>query len=1327
MITPLTGELLAAWSRGLQKWRKILDDYEKPRQKTSERRGKYRRWKDEIDRLSHTLEHLWEVHRLSKGGKPPHGMTYVSEDLAAAEGRSTHGPDPRFTEPLWDWMERLVIWIGGSEAGLRFHKSLLPHVESRAAREKRSLIARALPQLRSLRDSLIGLPRAQMAKTVRKALSGIAEEILTEFAVQIPKSPRDIQKHVEYLIADCEKASAGNPPPARLVGSAAALCAVDGAQIPLPTWLLMPGDQEDVAKRVRFINKLQDEHSEPGYDLLLSALGETKDALKRDLRVIRKFLAAGVEKDDAIWADRRLSWGAEALADKSLSPHSFRALAAVLEKSGLNFNKVDVSLADVAEKTASRGSTNIVEAFTLWLSTLNPASLDKKIVTWAWNCICRILVLEGISPALRDTLRQWAEPPKTGVRLPPEIAVTVAPEIREWLSKLHYYQKMSGHKPALPASLSRMFDAGGRESGELEHLRELRTNGRLDERMASRLALLESREGKSRSASQQRILKQAQEVCAHAALEAIRHLSHREGLLLWKRQIGIDPPSHLTDDQVFRIAAWGARLDKTAARRLQELLEVWKECGSNYRERLPLNSDWLRAAATRIDLRAWFSPEPCEVDLHGLNVTIGLSPDPIRIFLMGDFFRTCLSIDSSKELSVLTNAYDANKAVVFALGSDSQVLARKLVCLGSDFRLLGFRTYVAENESLTEERKKSISSLMDAFCGRWARRVGLPLGQTGAPAKLSGLYWYDDGAEPWLPSAINAWADPALEIKTAAARAGVLMPKIADALSSKLQDCLDLLDELGIPKPTGVDGCREFADAPDLAEEVLAILARESQDVRLARLVFENAVTEGGRIEALTSVALLEKIDEMAEQVFAAARSNSEMADRAMEVLRRMDFPKAWQLFMKLAVSEVSNVEELWLTLAVADSVDSADALIDTCFTPGRHDIYFPEHFMVQEMLAGLDMRLPQAVVLDAFVSFYPENRLYLAEWMPPCPDVLKRHHLAKMAEFDEDDKEDEQHAVLSTAIVAMANPGPRSSAYLKNMAEREPAALLALSLLYGGKYREFIRKTAFDMSAEPAAVLALLVSEGEPAADDLLKATLKSYPHQGAMINSVRELHRGFSNLDGGMCVDFFESTQLGKNISLLPYVIWRLWRWTDAGQPNIPALSALMASGNTAEFLYAQKVCLSGLSVRLAGLLRNAIDENAAPLRETLLNLLDKKSSLRSGGDALLLNKLCDEKLWADPPSGDRGMLLLGDALNCAGAWELLLDEAGNERPVLKWVDWKTVYDIRFPLDIKTSACAMELLMSVIPPGEISKKIRPITGLQKRLLEKAGSDAER
>ena len=145
-IAVLNGGRLSAWGRGLQKWRKILDDYEKPRQKTTERRQKYRRWKDEIDQISHDLERLWQTFRRWEAGDPITGAPYVRVAVAGADSDTAAWS----VDPLWSWLERLVVWIAGEAAGHRFHRSLEPVAGNGGLFEKRRHFTKALPRLKAL-------------------------------------------------------------------------------------------------------------------------------------------------------------------------------------------------------------------------------------------------------------------------------------------------------------------------------------------------------------------------------------------------------------------------------------------------------------------------------------------------------------------------------------------------------------------------------------------------------------------------------------------------------------------------------------------------------------------------------------------------------------------------------------------------------------------------------------------------------------------------------------------------------------------------------------------------------------------------------------------------------------------------------------------------------------------------------------------------------------------------------------------------------------------------------------------------------------------------
>jgi hypothetical protein len=131
---------------------------------------------------------------------------------------------------------------------------------------------------------------------------------------------------------------------------------------------------------------------------------------------------------------------------------------------------------------------------------------------------------------------------------------------------------------------------------------------------------------------------------------------------------------------------------------------------------------------------------------------------------MGEYFQTCLSLGDSNEMSVLTNACDANKQVVFVFGDDNagrrQVIARQLIAVSSDFKLVGYCCYVRSyyGESAIREQ---VATAMASYCGRLAARCSLELADQGTPETIADNFWYDDGACKWPEAARTAWAENA--------------------------------------------------------------------------------------------------------------------------------------------------------------------------------------------------------------------------------------------------------------------------------------------------------------------------------------------------------------------------------------------------------------------------------------------------------------------------------------------------------------------------------------------------------------------------------------
>ena len=1303
-ITALNSSELAARGRALQKWRKILQDYAKARRRMTENHHKHFLWQNEVALLSDRLEHLWDTVRAWESGQPMPNAPYVLAPTKDAVGSALAGPYiPELDVSLWQWFEWLVTWIAGPPAGQRFYESLRSSGFSHSEQNERSALMDTIDRLQALQHRRSTPPAAETAKFIRSILAHLPPEQLERWGVTVPKRLRDIFSW--NLIAACENTLKTRFPPPTLVAAAAALCCTDGAITLVPQCLIAPGE---IKNKVPLFQTLVDECNKPGYEKVLAAMDAFEDVTKIDIPALRLFLAAKVEVGDIQWASIQLGYRAGQLARKGLSPKSIRHLVAVLEGAGVASG--DLDLHDFVDKLIRRGSTDIVETLAVWLSSLNRTITKKTLNMWAWNCLNHLMILERVGSSLNDALSKWADPPTESI--PWDVPADLSDKARGCLARLLYYQRICGQRPSLPKSLRGLIAAEENEARELEYLGTQRDAGKLDDRMASRLNLLENRTSKgTRRKEMRRIERQAEEVCAHVALEALKHVAYREGRRTWNARIDIPPPEHLSDEEMIAVASWVAGLDKETIVYLADILNAWSATGGGYRRHLLLNQRWISKASSRpIELDAWLKPQSIEAIVETTSITICVSPDPFHVFLMGNYFDTCLSLDDFNKDSVLANAYDANKAVVFALGPKREVLARKLVCVSSGFELIGYRTYVGATDFLNEDRRETISRLVDAYCGRWASTIGLPLGATGEPETLSKLFWYDDGVERWRRSAVRAWDDATSDISNIAKSEPTgLPPSLKIVLEERRDDCLQLLGALGIWPPSVSGSSLMLSEEPCLAEEALAILARNKGDPALARLVFDNAATEGGTLEALTSFAYLEGPD-VISRFFSDHWESRNLNDRMMSLLCRIGTPSAWAAFMK-AFSRY-NVDELWVPLFAAHSDVTASEFASVYCHPGADFIFSDEYMLVTiESLRVNNRRIPDAVLAKALRTNSPFDIFNMVQWLPPLAKRIDRSMLRNI-DKPEDWAPGYAHRPLMAAIVlALRNPGATATAYLRQRSETSPSALLVLSMQSPRRFRAFIRKTALAMPTEGAAILALVVLESPEAATELLAPTFGDFPNQEARVSKVCELFDACRTVDLPVVA---EATKGGELWECLPFILDRLWTWTDIGDPDHQAIHSMAAEPiamNT--ILDKLEIFRPGLAVKFAALLRWASPEERAPTRKALLALIRDLKHVESRS-LLLLDHLSGHQAFAHAYNMAPVKLVLGSE----AVSRFLFDETGQPRPIVKVLDWDNIDYCVFPLDPNEAARLAELLTSNKKwkiPVEI---LRTSTEIQKRLL---------
>lgn len=135
----------------------------------------------------------------------------------------------------------------------------------------------------------------------------------------------------------------------------------------------------------------------------------------------------------------------------------------------------------------------------------------------------------------------------------------------------------------------------------------------------------------------------------------------------------------------------------------------------------------------RIDPAPWLDDTPRQIG----EITLELTGDPIEVFAMGGHFGTCLSPGASNFFSVVANAADVNKRVIYAK-RDGRVIGRCLIALTETFSILAFHVYAHEHISTLEH-------VVRDFILDLAARMGTTVVPHGSVRLLLARDWYDDG------------------------------------------------------------------------------------------------------------------------------------------------------------------------------------------------------------------------------------------------------------------------------------------------------------------------------------------------------------------------------------------------------------------------------------------------------------------------------------------------------------------------------------------------------------------------------------------------------
>ncbi len=608
----------------------------------------------------------------------------------------------------------------------------LQQIESDDERRKLAIMARFRSQARELGDF----------DRLRKSFEALPSMAKSPDRIYLPSRERDI--NLELTLHRTNE-TLNSLPQIQSIFSLnwlAVFCLTDNSKTPIP-W----GETFTLRTEYNiYLYELWKTRFQPGYEQVLENFNDI--APDWELEEARQFLGTGASMEDLEWftehdvyRDYDSRYGAAA--------KPFRKIVEWLQKHDAEFTDNDIDT--FWKSIASEAGCALIESLARFLSWMRGPSLQQ---VGEITGLIRTFSDPSLSKPLIDRLRSWANPPARS-RLPAGYPDNLPGEITPEIRRLAFYQRMAGQQARIPGSIRSILGTRSRQIAETEHLKKLGA-----EATRSQLLRLEHLENKLNESeicdtrSKERILRQIREVTVLTALSAAKAIIRNEISRCWISQLGFEPEiNSLSWQQQLKFISWVDKLETDSKESVIAVMRAHQQYGPGYRRALPKNSDWLKRANQSIHIDSWLDPPTMHIQLDGERVMIKAANHPLDIYLMGTRFDTCLSLqDGCNNSSVITNAADANKAVLYAWRNDGTPIARKLVGIRTDWKMVGYRLY-------SHDTSEALSKAFACYCGKWAAKAGLGLANWGSPPVISGGFWYNDVSVPWTDDTYSAYQE----------------------------------------------------------------------------------------------------------------------------------------------------------------------------------------------------------------------------------------------------------------------------------------------------------------------------------------------------------------------------------------------------------------------------------------------------------------------------------------------------------------------------------------------------------------------------------------
>ncbi len=346
---------------------------------------------------------------------------------------------------------------------------------------------------------------------------------------------------------------------------------------------------------------------------------------------------------------------------------------------------------------------------------------------------------------LLESMNEWSDKSQAIIQSVDD-EVEIPKRARIWIRRLSYFQRVQSKQFRIPKSISRHLDRRQKMHQEERHLQEQIALGRANQKMIARFEYLQRLKPYDPCGDSQ-LYRSAQESVFVTGLEALKQILSNIAGDYWKSLIG-PMPEQWSTSQILTRVDWITRMNSRQKLYLSRCIEHWRNFQSDMKQELTENKDWIvRARTRRVQTEPWFSKFQKQIDIDGHPFLIELVKNPFEIFQMGELFNTCLSPSGCYEMSVLSNAIDANKQVVFVRNARQQVVGRKLLAITTDFKLSGFNVYTNLQDLRTLTKQLGVA--IRQYCCDLANEMNVAMTDCGNVTSICGLNWYDDGMEEW--------------------------------------------------------------------------------------------------------------------------------------------------------------------------------------------------------------------------------------------------------------------------------------------------------------------------------------------------------------------------------------------------------------------------------------------------------------------------------------------------------------------------------------------------------------------------------------------------